>query len=167
MYFCALCTFVTTCPHFCSFSVYVRYFSLIVYSSVLPILTLRVRPRSVTFFVLRFAFSTIHRSRRAASLFAFVYYTERKPKNKKWGWPETIFRRSSASVYYTECKPKNKKRGWPETVFCHSSASVYYTECKPKNKKRGWPETVFRRSSASVYYTERKPKDKKRGGGWE
>ena len=36
------------------------------------------------FFALRFAFSIIHGS---GGSHAFVYYTEHKPKNKKWGRP--------------------------------------------------------------------------------
>ena len=50
LHFCALCTFVIMCPHFCSIAAYVRYLlSNERYSSVLPILNSWVRPRFVTF----------------------------------------------------------------------------------------------------------------------
>ena len=54
-------------------------------------------PRPPKFFVLQFAFSIIHGSGRALPLPCIILNANR----------------SSASVYFTECKPKNKKWGRP------------------------------------------------------
>ena len=46
------------------------------------LVNISLAPRPPLFFVLQFAFSIIHGS---GSSSASVYYTEWKPKNKKWG----------------------------------------------------------------------------------